>query len=302
MERPRGITASAIVSIAGSLCVLLLACLMIAVSRVPFPEGAPQAPLARASVVIMGPVLLAFSLWGIAAGVGLLRLRAWSRISMLVFSGMLAVGGVSSGLMMLLIPMPATPNAPQGIMSLFKIGAAAFYLLLAGIAAISLYFFTRPGVRARFVPGAVSEGTPVGVIVVASYLFLGAAACLGLAALGAPATLPGFVVTGWGARPIYLALGATQLWLAVGLLRLRPLSRTIAIAFLALMALTGISFALRPRLSEVISAALPAGLQQSGNIVDLGQMRVVLLVGPLWFAISIWLLVRARSVFVRHSV
>ena len=56
-----------------------------------------------------GVLFVCMSLWGLATGVGLLRLQPWSRFSMLVFHSLLCICAVSS-VVLLVVLVLTTPN------------------------------------------------------------------------------------------------------------------------------------------------------------------------------------------------
>ena len=92
-----------------------------------------------------------FAGWGIATGIGLLRVWRWACISTLIFSGLLAAFGIAEAVASLL--MPGDVDTPRWELIMFK----TFLILLdiipiaAGIA--WLVFFTRKDVKAYFQAG-----------------------------------------------------------------------------------------------------------------------------------------------------
>ena len=89
--------------------------------------------------------------WGIATGIGLLRVWRWARISTLIFSGLLAAFGVLETVASL--RMPGDVDTPRGEVIVFKIFLILldFIPIAAGIA--WLVFFTRKDVKAYFQAG-----------------------------------------------------------------------------------------------------------------------------------------------------
>jgi hypothetical protein len=98
-------------------------------------------------------VLLAcMSLWGLATGVGLLRLQPWSRFSMLVFHGLLCICAVSSFVLLVVLAL-TTPN--KGIVTVHNFGIATFVttcfvLISVTIGVRGLLFFRRNDIRVHF--------------------------------------------------------------------------------------------------------------------------------------------------------
>src|ERR1700704_2840660 len=97
MKRSGGITASAVISIAGSVVSILFGGLMVMtaiISRIrPLPSPASDQPVLTVSPVLMFAIMsifyVAFGIWGIVSAIGLLRLRNWARICFAVFGGIL---------------------------------------------------------------------------------------------------------------------------------------------------------------------------------------------------------------------
>ena len=99
-----------------------------------------------------------------------------------------------------------------------------------------------------------------------------------------------FALTAWGVTT------------AIGLIRLRPLSRVLTIGFFAFGALNGLSFALLPgsaaRMMQAM-ANLPASMRQPTPadfplpLVPIAVTMVITCGVPIWF------LVRRRSAFVK---
>src|SRR5690242_4234986 len=111
-----GVTASGVVTILGSALLAVAAVFMIA-STFIVPARPVEPPYAEATIVAMGVVLLGFAAWGITTAIGLFRLRGWSRWSIVAFSAMLALVGVTSAGAMLMVPMPPPANVSPEFMA-----------------------------------------------------------------------------------------------------------------------------------------------------------------------------------------
>jgi|HubBroStandDraft_1064217.scaffolds.fasta_scaffold659774_2 membrane protease YdiL (CAAX protease family) len=113
MKRSAGVTAAAIVAMLGSAFTLFMAVVtglgLVLVRYLPQRNGI--APMG--AVAALGPILfyLALGGCGFATALGILKLRPWSRISMIIFGGFTVVSCVVTGLFMFFIPMPAVPNS-----------------------------------------------------------------------------------------------------------------------------------------------------------------------------------------------
>jgi len=300
MQRSIGVTLTAIVTILGSI-ILLLMVLLLTVTLLLRPNAAVMTGLVRISLLIGGIVLFALSAWGIATAVGLLRLGAWARWSILAFSVLLTFVGATSALGVMFVPLPQTPGVSPDLMRGVQVGIACFYALLALIGGFWLYFFNTSGVEAQFSgsgPAQPPGGRPFSVTMIAGFMLAGSALCGVFAFLPLPAALAGWIVSGWAARLIYAGICIFELWLGWGLLRLRPLSRVLSIAFFALGALNSLLFALLPGAASRVAASL-AVLSPELRYSSVSQFPSMIgsLVGVPFSAVLIWFLIKRQPAF-----
>ncbi len=302
MQRSIGVTLTAIATILGSI-ILLLMVLLLTVTLLLRPNAAGMTGLVRVSIFIGGIVLFALSAWGIATAVGLLRLGAWARWSILAFSVLLTFVGATSALGVMFVPLPQTPGVSPDLMRGVQVGIAGFYALLALIGGFWLYFFNTSGVKAQFSgsgsgPAQPPGGRPFSVTMIAGFMLAGSALCGVFAFLPLPVALAGWIVSGWAARLIYAGICIFELWLGWGLLRLRPLSRVLSIAFFALGALNSLLFALLPGAASRVAASL-AVLSPELRYSSVSQFPSMIgsLVGVPFSAVLIWLLIKRRPAF-----
>jgi hypothetical protein len=101
---------------------------------------------------LLAVLLVCMSLWGLATGVGLLRLQPWSRFSMLVFHSLLCICAVSSVVLLVVLAL-TTPN--KSIVTVHNFGVATFVtawfvLISLTIGVRGLLFFRRNDIRAHF--------------------------------------------------------------------------------------------------------------------------------------------------------
>ena len=115
----------------------------------PAGPGAPPFPM-MAVGIIMALVFSAFALWGVVTAIGILRRRAWARISIMLFAILLAIMGAGGAIAALLIPIPQQEGVDPGLMTAVRFGLAAFYLLLAAIGIWWLMLFNRKITRQYF--------------------------------------------------------------------------------------------------------------------------------------------------------
>jgi hypothetical protein len=270
MQRSAGVTVIAILSLLG--CVLLLG-LAILMMLVPFfmelaqrtaNPPPPQPPLFRAMMMLAAFVYVLPAIWGVITAVGLFRLRNWARISTIAFSILLMGMSGFSALATAFVPLPEDPAAP-GLATAIRLGMGTYSIFLLAIGVWWLIFFTRPGVKAQFVPSFPAQGVasaprpgerPASITVIA-ILFL--AGCLGLPfalLMHTPAALFVWVLTGWAATGFYLAAVALYVAIGVGLLRLKPAARLAAIGYLVFWTLNSLVFYLAPGGRERFQALL----------------------------------------------
>ena len=268
MPRSVGVTISAVVVILSSAFTLLGGLLMLRSSAlVSTASTTPHAPVNFGMILVVEAVLiLGFGGWGIASGIGLIYVKQWARISLLVFAGFLVCVSLPASALMALIPLP---NLSSSFMSLMRMGIVLFYAMFAVLGGFWIYFFNKRSVKAQFqamppvrqsaagdlflaaaVPArsASERARPLSVTVIGWFLLIGSAlAPLGLLVNRAlfpgmpiPFYFLGFFLLGRGA---YLILGvwmAAQMAAAVGLLKLKNwgLFATIGLQCLALANVT----------------------------------------------------------------
>lgn len=177
MSRSTGVTVSAGLVIAGSAFTFLLGAIMLLGSSVmPKSSQVPNVPVDLGSILIAEAIMVfAFAAWGVATGIGLLYLKRWARISLLVFAGILAFISLFSILFVAFLPLPTAPinndpNLPANFTSIMRVGMGLFYGAFAALGGFWLYFFNKRSVKAQFqtmqpVPdsaaGDLFVGTPV---------------------------------------------------------------------------------------------------------------------------------------------
>jgi hypothetical protein len=327
-QRSSGVIAAAIVVFLGSAFTVLMALSMVLVFFVfgPIPTGAsaPTPPMdVRPFMLVSVVFYLGLAGWGIATGVGLLKLKAWARVSILVFSGfMIATFGMGAvSLLFVSRLMPAMPGGPPPS-TIFGVAAAAMAIPIL-IAVWWLMYFNRKSVRAQFeeyrTTGEYSreDGSaktlfrgpqrPVSITLIA-LLFLFAVLFFVLAPFrNYPALLFGAVITGNAARAIHLVYLLLYLYMGIGLLKLKPGARVVAIYVSVFNLANGLCFLLLPRLEERFNklfsytptlAPLPPHL-------TVANLMPLLIIGHAFSlaltVLIIWLLVTRRNAFSREA-
>jgi len=94
--------------------------------------------------------LIALGGWGIASGLGIVKMREWARKSMLAFGAILFVIAVFAALELVLDPDAGVYSLEGIYMEGIRVELIAFFAWLAALGAFWLYFFSSNSVKARF--------------------------------------------------------------------------------------------------------------------------------------------------------
>ncbi len=195
MKRPVGVVVSAVLLLLGSLFQVFMALGMalsgavapMQTASATLPGGAAPSPAwMPAFMYVLSVFCLALAAWGIATTIGLFRLRNWARYSVLVIGGGIALIGLCSALMCLLlvfIPIPLPPSADpsqvpntQMFMSIVFAVVALGYGVVGGIGVYWLVYFNLKRVRAVFAGTAIELAGATGAFAGTPAQFPGASA------------------------------------------------------------------------------------------------------------------------------
>ena len=271
MKRSGGVTAAAIVLFIGSGLLVLMAALMVVGSFVVQSAKEPN-PFGPAIFYVEAGFLLALAGWGIATAVGILRLRSWARISILVMSGLAAGMMLLSSLgMLLVVPMmKQDPNMPSGaivfvmvfelILLAIPLAICIWWLILFSLKSVRMQFATgtqsallqpaaaggMPVVAMPEAPASSARKIPVSIIVIAVFLLVGAL----FAGFSVPLTvrmhvpilLLGVLITGAKGLAAAIVIAALLLFLGIALLRRKPWSLDVTIAYAIFATLNALLF------------------------------------------------------------
>ncbi|MFZ3243922.1 MAG: hypothetical protein WA185_02515 [Candidatus Acidiferrales bacterium] len=257
MKRSGDVTAAAIVLFFGSGVLVLF--VLFGVLGVALTSSQLQLPPEARYGQFFGLVFYALSsAWGIATGVGILQLRPWARISMLIMSGVAIFLSVFGALGLAMVPMimRQTPDVPLAAMRVVIAVGVAMLLVPIAIAIWWLILFTRKRVIAEFAargaagPPAdpqtaftapapplassvastsprmqLSYRRPVSITVIAVFLLAGAAAFpmfLFYPASWRVTVFFGMILTGRAVLVVFATYSALGILLGTGLLLLKP--------------------------------------------------------------------------------
>jgi hypothetical protein len=157
MKRSAAVTLAAIIALLGSAGVAFFAVSSFfgmlfafrhgqAAGTLPLQEVAPAiGAMAVASLTDLG-----FAGWGFATCIGLLRLKPWSRISVLFIAGFMAVTIVCVTVGFMFFPFPSAPNSAHDLNFHLRIQLDSFFAVLLAIAVWWMVLFTRKSVVEQF--------------------------------------------------------------------------------------------------------------------------------------------------------
>jgi uncharacterized membrane protein (DUF2068 family) len=263
-------------------------------------------------------VLIAFGAWGILTVVGLVRLRRWARYSMLIIGGGLAVIGLFSlpiMLVMAFLPLPVPPGVDasqaQSVHTMTRVAlgfVSLFYLLILAIGVSWLIYFNRKKVREVFIspPGRVvaESPRPILISVIAVLLMVGGVSCLLMAFLPLPLVFLGLALRGWGKVAMCVGYGAVLGAAGVGLWKLKEWGRRLALGLQAFGLAQYIVYLVRPslmtRYMDEINRAM--GITQPQFPAQIQSMQSTMIgvsfgIGIVFLIAIAWILHRDRGAF-----
>lgn len=218
--------------------------------------------------------MICLSIFGIAIGISLIRLRNWARISVLTWGGLSVFFGVFGGAFALFMPIPPqpdVPNLPVRFTHLFRLIILFMYGLPGAVGVWWLILFTRRGITTQFagassavsvvdlsVPQLQKPRCPMAVLIIAWYFISAAANVVFLPFLPFhfPAVYFGHAFQGW-IGPAILLLNCLLLVVAgVGLLKLKLWSYPFTIALQLIQLASGIITIMSPSFDSLMKSMI----------------------------------------------
>ncbi|HXN28581.1 MAG TPA: hypothetical protein VN902_15750 [Candidatus Acidoferrales bacterium] len=321
MNRSVGVTVTAVIVLFGSGLTLLAGVMMLFASSSDLPIPENQVHFLKYFMVFLALVLFAAAAWGIASGTGLMRLREWSRISMLVFSALLLFVCIPGLLMFLFMPFPPPGTAPspemtKEMLAATRIFMAVLYGILAALGGWWIYFFNKRSTKDQFLkvripglegmPGAevISPyARPLSITLIAWWLLIsGFIGVLGLS-VNPPVFFLGYFFKGTYASVLMLALALVQSLIGFGLLKLRPWGRTLAIYYFQFLIFNSLTMVLIPGTQARFEQAMSEMLSDMQGTLGTppSPMHV-----PIWFGVIfavpllsllLWIVVSRKDAF-----
>ena len=251
----------------GAISSVLALAAMLSIRHLPSNAAVP-AYAKTLSEIIWGFFFFAagFLIW---SGVGVIRLRKWARISLLVFSGMMLFFGIIGifviSFAFLLAPLPG----PAGAKAVILAALVLIYGIPIALAVWWMIFLTRPGVVAQFEAKAgllpprravrfSKPGCPLPVSIVAWFLLSTVLSVVIVPFL--PFRLPVVFFGRMFVGPPALALFLGQFLLiaaaGAGLLRLRRWSFPVTVGLQLLYIANGLVTFLSPNYAEHVRAVV----------------------------------------------
>jgi hypothetical protein len=293
MLRPAGVTISAVLLFLGAvLCIAIGGLMVVSFQKDPPPELRDAPIPAIYLVVFLGGFFASLAVWATLTAAGLLGMKPWSRVSALIFAGVL-VFFQTGGLLLVLFALVTQPGFDARRDSLLVAGFALFYgvQILTGI--WWLIYFNRAAVKAAFAFPAPPSGAPcpLSITVIAWHLVGFGAISLLLAWPSWPSPFLGFWLEGWSAKLVYLLWGAAGLYVGAGLLRLQPaaLNHSLAYVYAATLNTLVCLPAVTARTHEILNR--PGGSSHAGFTSTASEpltwlLYAILLITcatPLWY-------------------
>jgi hypothetical protein len=302
MTRPGSVTASAVIAFAGSALVLLVAVLMVVGALTLQGE---QRPL-RGVVVGMAVFAGALSALGIATGLGLLRMKAWARISTLIFAGFMAVMSFSAMVLLATVPLPPQPGMTASMATATRWAMVAGYAVPTAIGIWWLVLFNTRTIKAAFASGVAPTGAstrPTSISIIGWWSLVGGLLMLIPALVGMPAFFAGATLVGWSARLLYVLMGGIAAYIGWELLKLRERGRILAIAWYAFGAAhTAFTFlvpSVRQRVLEFQESMRPEPSPAVPGFDPMPFMLWILVFTIALIGIATWFLIRNKPAFKR---
>lgn len=171
VKRSGDVTAAAVVLFCGSGLLLLMTVFL----GLGAMLGAADATQGRAGFMGVGMAFVVYgglAGWGIATGIGVLKLHSWARISMIVMSGLAIAGCAMSAIGMFAMETflkgAQQVQAPPGVMAIVVVVFGFFIAVPLAIAIWWMILFTRKRVALEFASHGAAEGAVFGQTVVVS--------------------------------------------------------------------------------------------------------------------------------------
>jgi hypothetical protein len=268
-KRSASVTAAAVVAISGSLFLLLCCSVaLLALLMIKLPGPAYELPPSlRYMMFATQGFMMCLSLFGVATGIGLIYLRNWARISVLIWGGLSVFFGVIEIPIAYLILLSSNPSAPalpvesmqavRGIslvidVTPFVIGV--WWLILFNSKSVKAQF---AGARASTDPGLPQKPScPLPIAVLAWFYIASVLNLLFLPLLPfhVPVFVFGYVPPGSAGRTVLIVTSLAFAIAGIGLLKLKPWSYSLTIGLQLFWLASTVVSVLTPSYSAVVDS------------------------------------------------
>lgn len=306
MNRPAGVTISAVFLILGSVLTALVGGVMFLAHSLA-PPTTPQPPFANFIMYATSALFFGCAVWGAFTVAGLFRMRRWARISILIIGALAAIFCGLSLAMLYFVAQQVPQFEFRGRAGMILGIVTVLYSLPILVGLWWLIYFNSAPVKAAFLEGYVpprGPQRPLSIAVIAwHFVVFGMLTPVALW-YHLPAFLFGLLLTGWTAALIYCSLAVIELWIGIELLRLKARALTAAACFLVFGMVHSVVVAFIPDSAAKISAAMrslsPEVASQAGAITPPSPILNALL-GVLLMALPLYYLVTRREAFLAVS-
>lgn len=258
MKSSVGVTICAVLVLIGSSLALLGAVGIAFVAAGPLAKQffdpsnlPPGADVSFMRSAMLGSALFTgmFAAFGIATGIGLIRLWKWARYAAIVFGVIVIVGSVLPGIAFLFVPIPPPSSAPNGpVPASFRFVIAGFYLFWAALGGIFVYVMARKSTAAQFNGENVIArplARPLSVTMIAWLMMVSGVMTLPMVLwMKFPALFIGIVMTGLAAKLFYAIYMVAYVVIGAALIRRTAEALTPAIVLHSLALVNALSLLL----------------------------------------------------------
>ncbi len=313
MNRPAGVVVTAVLQTLGSLFFMLMAVFFAILPRL-VPKNPSQPELPAAVFIGMGVFYLLLGLIGLATAVGIFQLKPWARYSTMIFAGILGVICLLTAVGFAVMPLATPPSQaraelPPHFEVVFKAIMVGTQLALVALGAWWLYYFNRTDIKLRFAGQVIGTAIligrrPLSIAILSIFYLLGSSVMLLLVWIAPSVAFMGILLHGAASRVFYIGSALAGFYIGVGLWRLVPASRVLAIGLQLLYLVNAILFYALPGRVERSQRLLDEAAQmwhfpsinQSTQSFTFGTWSGIA-VAILFAAVTIYFLVTRRSAF-----
>lgn len=240
----------------------------------------------------------AFGAFGVATGIGLIRLWKWARYAAIVMGVLVIVLSVLPAVYFAFGSIPPPSSSPDGTVPAgFRMLLVGFYLIWAALAGIFVYMMMRKSTVAQFNGDAVASAPrkrPLSVTIIAWLMIASGVMSLPMFAWASlPAIFVGIVMTGIAAKIFYVTYMAAFVAIGVGLIRNTRATILPAVFIHSFAFVNSLSLLIPPVRSTYRAAMMPISPAFGGDPTRGAELFGVLF-GVAYAAVMILFLLRAR--------